>query len=99
MINIRIDKKDGRSLCAFGHAGFAPAGQDIVCAAVSTLVQALALMQTDGCVVEMDADTRTYIHTPEALMDERMCGAWAMAEAALAQIARQYPAHVHVRTP
>lgn len=31
------------TLRASGHAGYAPPGQDIVCAAVSTLIQTLAL--------------------------------------------------------
>lgn len=40
MTEIKIIKKQGKILgfeCA-GHAGFAPSGQDVVCAAISTLV-------------------------------------------------------------
>ena len=35
-------KEGAMRLRAEGHAGYAPKGQDIVCAAVSTLMQALA---------------------------------------------------------
>lgn len=43
MIKIEMmDTDKGYSLAASGHAGYAPAGQDIVCAAVSVLVQTLA---------------------------------------------------------
>lgn len=43
MIKIEMmDTEKGYSLAASGHAGYAPAGQDIVCAAVSVLAQTLA---------------------------------------------------------
>lgn len=43
MIKIEMmDTDEGYSLAASGHAGYAPAGQDIVCAAVSVLAQTLA---------------------------------------------------------
>lgn len=43
MITIIYDEKGkDMSLQASGHAGYAPKGQDIVCAAVSTLMQSLA---------------------------------------------------------
>ena len=43
MIKIEMmDTDKGYSLAVSGHAGYAPAGQDIVCAAVSVLAQTLA---------------------------------------------------------
>lgn len=43
MIQIRyVETGDSRSLLVEGHAGYAPAGQDIVCAAVSVLTCTLA---------------------------------------------------------
>lgn len=43
MIKVEMmDTDKGYSLAASGHAGYAPAGQDIVCAAVSVLAQTLA---------------------------------------------------------
>lgn len=43
MINITIVKSDDKIITieATGHSGYAESGQDIVCAAVSTLTQAL----------------------------------------------------------
>ena len=46
MIKVNYTELDGpygpaMRLEAVGHAGYAPAGQDIVCAGVSTLMQAL----------------------------------------------------------
>ena len=46
MIKVNYTELDGpygpaMRLEAAGHAGYAPAGQDIVCAGVSTLMQAL----------------------------------------------------------
>ncbi|GHV57904.1 hypothetical protein FACS1894216_22520 [Synergistales bacterium] len=42
------------SISAEGHSGFADAGSDIVCAAVSTLMEALVVGLED--VLEIDAD-------------------------------------------
>jgi hypothetical protein len=39
MIEVSVQKD---SISVTGHAGYAPPGQDIVCAAVSTLIQTLA---------------------------------------------------------
>lgn len=51
MITIIYDKKGkDMSLQASGHAGYAPRGQDIVCAAVSTLMQSLAYSVDSGTV-------------------------------------------------
>lgn len=44
MIRVRLDRAAGRRhLAVRGHADFAPEGRDIVCAAVSALVETLAL--------------------------------------------------------
>lgn len=55
MVHVRTDRKEvrggvGRTLAVKGHAGFAPKGQDIVCAAVSALVQTLGcwVMENPG---------------------------------------------------
>lgn len=51
MITIIYDEKGkDMSLQASGHAGYAPKGQDIVCAAVSTLMQSLAYSVDSGTV-------------------------------------------------
>lgn len=46
-ITYREAKENVLKLQAEGHAGYAPKGQDIVCAAVSTLMQALAFSVND----------------------------------------------------
>lgn len=46
-ITYREAKENVLKLLAEGHAGYAPKGQDIVCAAVSTLMQALAFSVND----------------------------------------------------
>ena len=46
-ITYREAKENVLKLRAEGHAGYAPKGQDIVCAAVSTLMQALAFSVND----------------------------------------------------
>lgn len=46
-ITYRETKENVLKLRAEGHAGYAPKGQDIVCAAVSTLMQALAFSAND----------------------------------------------------
>ena len=53
MIKVNYTELDGpygpaMRLEAAGHAGYAPAGQDIVCAGVSTLMQALVSLLA-GC--------------------------------------------------
>ena len=54
MINIDVthDQQQGWTLLMTGHAGTAPAGQDLVCCAASMLVYALAArlreLQTEG---------------------------------------------------
>lgn len=53
---------DGLTVTASGHAGFAPRGQDIVCAGVSTLLAAAAEMAArmhrdgllEGCTVRLE---------------------------------------------
>ena len=44
MIDIKVRMRNGEmEIYAVGHANFAPLGQDIVCAAVSTIMQTAVL--------------------------------------------------------
>lgn len=55
MITVKTDLRSYISI--EGHAGYAPAGQDIVCAAVSTLYETLKIMlqqSANGTVTEED---------------------------------------------
>lgn len=84
---------DGAHVTVCGHAGHAPAGQDIVCAAVSALVYALA-----GSLEETGQAARICIRRGFAEVEGAGdCGAaFALARCGLAQLARQYPACVQV---
>ncbi len=65
MIDIKITKQ-GSSIvevqCS-GHAGYAEAGQDIVCAGISTVVQStlLGLLQVAGIAVEYTVQDDGYL--------------------------------------
>ena len=56
MINIKYDM-DNMTLFAYGHAGFAEKGKDIVCAAVSTLI--FTLINSAPCIY--DDEENVYI--------------------------------------
>ena len=67
MIKVNYTELDGPAgptcrLEASGHAGYAPAGQDIVCAAVSVLAQTLA-NKVESCCKEWKAA-------------DELCAAW-----------------------
>ena len=68
MITIIYDEKGkDMSLQTSGHAGYAPKGQDIVCAAVSTLMQSLAYSVGSGASLNMTPRiTSSTIKTPSA---------------------------------
>lgn len=83
-----------------GHAGYAPHGQDIVCAAVSTLLQVLVLSLNDLTDDEIIADLRPgesiieYNQLSEAgklLIESFLLGVGAISEA--------YPDNVSVEKP
>lgn len=58
-ICLDVDQQGNNRISVTGHAGYAPHGQDIVCAAVSTLVQAFIAsvekLTTDKIKVDMAA--------------------------------------------
>jgi len=60
MTNITIIKKydDIKKIVAVGHTGYASEGEDIVCAAVSSVIQTavLGLMQVAGIPIEFKED-------------------------------------------
>ena len=94
--------KDSRqrlsSVFARGHAGWADDGQDIVCAAVSAILQAARLglashAQVPLTVTQQKGDLR--LEVPEDRRDDPAVAAiLATAQLSVEQIARQYPAHV-----
>ncbi len=102
-IEVRI-RKDGRnrlsSFLATGHAGWAESGADVVCAAVSTVLQAAWLGLSEVARVDIDASKengRMTLAWPERSRDDAAVRA-IVATAALSveRIAAQYPDHVRV---
>lgn len=75
-------------LTVSGHAGYAAAGQDIVCAAVSALVYALA-----GYLEEKGQASRITVRRGYAELEGTGdCGAaFAMARCGMSQLAHAYP--------
>ena len=83
---------------ARGHAGYAPAGQDIVCAGASTLMQTLAYLlageenaHSDVWDEEDGPRLAVTAGTPRSPWVE---GAFAFAKAGFALLAERYPDHV-----
>ena len=90
------------SIFARGHAEFADENDDVVCAAVSAIVQAARLGLEDYARVTLEArqDKGDFsIRWPDESRDDECVRAIvATAELAIAQIARQYPEHVACNT-
>ncbi len=76
-----------------GHAGYAPRGQDIVCAAVSALVYALvAALEEKGAVREVHMQPgQVSVAGAEGCEAE-----FRMIHCGLAQLAARYPQYVHL---
>ena len=88
-----------RRLEAYGHAGYAPAGQDIVCAGASMLMETLVYMLA-GCV---EADCCAYREPTGPRVSVKLTGNICESDLAviefakngLALLAERYPDHVH----
>ena len=84
---------DGPCMTVYGHAGYAAYGQDIVCAAVSALVYALA-----GSLEETGQARRVAVRRGFAQVEGSgdCAAAFALVRCGMRQLARQYPGCVHV---
>lgn len=88
---------DGRTWMKYsGHANYAPAGSDIVCAGVSALINAM----------EYQVSARYGIESEGNIVDLRKIRQWErfqaipeieMALAGLKQIAEQYPEYIEIK--
>ena len=105
MIKVEMTQTEkGYSMSASGHAGYAPKGQDIVCAAVSVLLQTLANKVEDAarqgqlessCV--QHGETFVVQAQPRGGMNGIMVAAWYdFVESGLSELAGQYPDHVEL---
>ena len=85
MIRVRAGE---RRITVSGHAGYAPVGQDIVCAAVSALTYALA-----GYLEETGQAARSDIRRGYADIEgAKGCGAaFALVRCGMEQLAAAYP--------
>ena len=86
------------SVFAKGHAGWAESGQDIVCAAVSAILQAACAGLQEHAKVDIDMRRNAgelSFALPEEVRDDAAVVAIARtAEISIEQIASQHPAHV-----
>ena len=103
MVEVRFTRDSrGRlsSLFATGHAEFGAFPDDVVCAAVSAILQATYAGLQDVARLEFDgrrASGKLSIPIPEAARERQDVSAIvATAAISLEQLARQYPDHVRV---
>ena len=103
MIRVNYTELDGPEgptlrLEARGHAGYAPAGQDIVCAGASTLMQTLAYLLAGEENAHSDVwdeeDGPRLAVTAGVPRSPWVEGAFAFAKAGFALLAERYPDHV-----
>ena len=83
---------------AAGHAGYAPAGQDIVCAGASTVMQGLVCLLAGEKSARSDAfdepDGPRLAVQADAPCAEWVQGAFELAKACFALLAERYPENV-----
>jgi hypothetical protein len=98
-VHIRRDSRERlSSFFATGHAGWADLGEDIVCAAVSTLLQAALLGLTEVLGVKVDGSRKSgsmSLAWPAEARDD--AGVRAIVETvarSIASLAKQYPDHI-----
>lgn len=88
------------SFFATGHAGWAESGDDVVCAAVSAVLQAAWLGLAEVAKIPVTASResgRLELTWPAAVRDDpRVAAIAATAALSVARIAAQYPSHVRV---
>ncbi len=103
MVTIRVRKDSRRRLSSFlatGHAGWAQSGSDVVCAAVSTILQTawLGLSEVAGVTVEGSRrSSRLELHWPEEMRSRAVVRAIVETAAhALEALAVQYPDNIRL---
>jgi uncharacterized protein YsxB (DUF464 family) len=101
MLRVKFHRDAAGRLSGFsarGHADFAEHGQDIVCAAVSAILQAARLGLELHCTIKPEAEQQAgelSLHLSEADRDrEGPRAIVTTAAASVAEIARRFPKHV-----
>jgi len=103
VVELRV-REDSRqrlsSLFATGHAGWTESGEDVVCAAVSAILQAAWLGLSEVAHIDIVAsrsDGRLELSWPaSARTDPGVAAIVATAALSVERIALQYPDHVRV---
>jgi uncharacterized protein YsxB (DUF464 family) len=100
-VHVRRDSRDRlSSFCANGHAGWAESGDDVVCAAVSALLQAAWLGLAEVAKVEVKASREKghlEVSWPEAARSDAAVEAIVnTASLSIERICSQYPDHVRL---
>ena len=106
MISVEISRNAAGLINSFivsGHSGYADAGSDIVCAAVSTAVQSVALgadevIGLDDCYLDIK-DGYLEWRAPENLDEKTVYGLKVLTETAycvIRQAKEQYPGYLRI---
>ncbi len=103
MVEVHIRKDSRERLSSFfasGHAGWAQSGEDVVCAAVSALLQAAWLGLTEVARIEVEASRENgelALTWPTGSRDDTAVRSIVTTAAlSVERIATQYPDHVRV---
>ena len=111
MIEVKYFNKNGRyGISVTGHAGYAPAGQDIVCASISTLLVGLGNYLTehenshDWKVLEVrleeaDSNVEVIIDDPKYILytdNEILDNLFTMVIEQMKDISELYPLNVQI---
>lgn len=103
MTKISVAFDDGRpvTLVAEGHSGYAVKGEDIVCAGVSALLQALlygfeSVARSDGFMFSIDKDDARMVLDWRRSPPEKTAVLVDTIVGSLKEIARVYPEHVRI---
>ncbi len=95
---LRDDRGRLAAVRAFGHADFAVAGEDVVCAGVSAILQAARLGLEQHAQIPLEATQQSgelEMAWPAGVRDDPAVVAIVeTAELAVRQIAEQFPQHV-----
>lgn len=99
---VEFDQPTGarvRRLEVFGHAGYAPRGQDIVCAGASMLMETLVYVLTDCdeaecCAYNEPTGPRVSVKLTGSIYPTDLT-AMEFAKTGLALLAERYPANIH----
>lgn len=85
-----------RKLTISGHADYAPAGQDIVCAGISAVIWAVwsTLIEEKGPGMTDDGERICIVLPPKDMCNESAEAILAVAVNGLSLIAEAYPEHV-----